>query len=232
MVEASEVEVKRLSLLEGAKKAAGTAVIIDVLRAFTTGAFIMANGAREIRLVGTVEEALELRRENPDWLVSGEVHGRKVPGFDYGNSPFEVSCVDFTGRTVVQRTSSGVQGVLAASHAKDILLGSFVTASSTIDYIRRRKPELISLVAMGWEGETVAVEDELCAEYLERLILGKKPDFASMRQRIMDSPSAARFLGRDQSDFKEEDLEEALSLNKIGFALHVRRGTPLVVEKA
>ena len=60
------MEVKRLSLLEGARQATGTAVIIDVFRAFTTAAFILSNGAETILPVGGVDEALELRRHHPD----------------------------------------------------------------------------------------------------------------------------------------------------------------------
>jgi 2-phosphosulfolactate phosphatase len=133
------MEIRRLSLLEGARRAKGTTVIIDVFRAFTTAAFVIANGAETIIPVGTIEEAFELRRCNPGWLIMGEVHGHKVQGFDYGNSPDEVSQVDFTGKTVIQRTSSGVQGILTASGADEVLLGSFVTAEATIDYIMRKK---------------------------------------------------------------------------------------------
>ena len=103
------MEVRQLSLIEGARAATGTAVIIDVFRAFTTAAFVIANGAETILPVGDVDEALALRRSHPEWRVMGEVHGHKVPGFDYGNSPDEVSGVDFKGRTVIQRTSSGVR---------------------------------------------------------------------------------------------------------------------------
>jgi hypothetical protein len=74
----------------------------------------------------------------------GEVHGHKVPGFDYGNSPDEVSHVDFTGKTVIQRTSSGVQGILAASRAEEVLLGSFVLAEATVDYIKKKIPGVVS----------------------------------------------------------------------------------------
>jgi 2-phosphosulfolactate phosphatase len=226
------MEVKRLSLLEGARKATGTAVIIDVFRAFTTAAFIAANGAETILPVGGVDEALELRRRHPDWLVTGEVHGHKVPGFDYGNSPEEVSRVDFRGKTVVQRTSSGVQGILAASGADEILLGSFVIAKATVDYIKKRNPRVVSIVAMGWEGDYEAIEDELCAEYLEASLRGEKPDFPDMARRIRADPQGAKFFDRTQITFREGDFHAAMSLDRFPFALRVDRGPPLRIEKA
>jgi 2-phosphosulfolactate phosphatase len=105
------------SLLEGAKRAAGSVAIIDVFRAFTTAAVALANGASRIIMVGTVEEALSLRDNGIAQVCMGEVRGRAPPGFDFGNSPFEVSQADFGGKTIVQRTSAGTQGIVAASQA-------------------------------------------------------------------------------------------------------------------
>ena len=60
------MRIKRLSLVEGAREARGLTVIIDVFRAFTTDAFVMANGAETIHPVLTLEEARELRRLHPE----------------------------------------------------------------------------------------------------------------------------------------------------------------------
>ncbi len=225
------MEIRRLSLIDGAKQARGTAVIIDVFRAFTTAAFIFANGAETIIPVGTVEEALKLRRLNPGWLITGEVHGNKVLGFDFGNSPDEVSKVDFTGKTVIQRTSSGVQGILAASGAEEVLLGSFVMAEATVQQIMRWDPGVVSIVAMGWEGEIPAIEDELCAEYLESRLRDQHPDFPDMVRRIRATPSGAKFFDTTQSQFREGDFHAAVSLDKFPFALRVNRSSTMRIEK-
>lgn len=225
------MKIRRLSLLDGARRATGTAVIIDVFRAFTTAAFVMANGADRILPVGGVDEALELRRRNPDWLVIGEVHGHKVSGFDYGNSPDEVSNVDFTGKTIVQRTSSGVQGILAAHDADEILLGSFVIAEATVNYIKKRKPKVVSIVAMGWEGDNKAIEDELCAEYLEARLCGERPNFPDMASRIREDPQGVKFFDPTQTSFRKGDFHAAMNLDRFPFALRVVRSVPMRIEK-
>jgi len=92
------VKIQRFSLIEGAKQATGLAVVIDVFRAFTTAAYVMANGAERIYPVETVEEAFELKRSHHNWILMGEREGKQVPGFDYGNSPYDVKDVDFTHR--------------------------------------------------------------------------------------------------------------------------------------
>lgn len=73
--------------LQTCGEARGVVVIIDVLRAFSTAAYALANGAVEISLVGTVEEAFELRAGLPGALIMGEVLGLPVLGFDFSNSP-------------------------------------------------------------------------------------------------------------------------------------------------
>ena len=92
------------SLLKKRCAATGIVAVIDVFRAFTTAAVALANGASRIIMVGTVDEALALRNAGIGQICVGEVRGRAPEGFDFGNSPFEVSSVDFSGKTIIQRT--------------------------------------------------------------------------------------------------------------------------------
>ena len=120
------MHVRRASLVEGAQDATGTAVIIDVYRAFTTAAFCVAAGAREIVLTASHADALAMKVKDPALFLTGEIGGKPIPGFDAGNSPSNIVDLDLHGRRVVQRTSSGTQGVAAATRAERIVLASFV----------------------------------------------------------------------------------------------------------
>lgn len=224
------LKVRRLSLVEGAREARGLTVIIDVFRAFTTDAFVMANGAETIHPVLTVEEAQELRRLHPDWLLMGEREGIKVEGFDHGNSPHEIRDVDFTGRTLIQTTGSGTRGIVNAAGADEIILGSFVMAGAIVDYIKEVDPDVVSLVAMGWNGNYPAIEDELCAEYLEGRLKGLHPNFSEMRGRIRADPQGAKFFDSNKEQFHEGDFHAAMDLNRFDFVLKVegRKEQPFV----
>jgi 2-phosphosulfolactate phosphatase len=79
----------------------------------------LANGASRIVMVRTVEEALALRDAGIGQICMGEVGGKPPAGFDFGNSPFEISGVDFHSKTIVQRTSAGTQGIVAAANRAD-----------------------------------------------------------------------------------------------------------------
>lgn len=141
------MEVLIYSLLEGAKWATGSVAVIDVFRAFTTAAVALANGASSIVMVRTVEEALALRDAGIGQICMGEVHGRAPDSFDFGNSPFEISGVDF--KTIIQRTSAGTQGIVAARMAKRLYAASLVTAGATVRALLSDSPDKVSLVAMG-----------------------------------------------------------------------------------
>src|SRR5262245_30283057 len=105
------MDVRIDSLLTGAERATGSVVIIDVFRAFTTAAVVLARGAAKIVLASSVEEALALRSAGVGQLCMGEVRGRAPAGFDLGNSPFEASQAAVAGKAIIQRTSAGTQGI-------------------------------------------------------------------------------------------------------------------------
>ncbi|MEM7188829.1 MAG: 2-phosphosulfolactate phosphatase, partial [Pseudomonadota bacterium] len=79
------------SFEEAAAQATGTAVVIDVFRAFTTAAVAMANGVEKILMTGSIDDALALRADGAGAFCMGERNGLRPDGFDFGNSPAELS---------------------------------------------------------------------------------------------------------------------------------------------
>ncbi|MFV0307372.1 MAG: 2-phosphosulfolactate phosphatase, partial [Desertimonas sp.] len=95
----------------------GPVVVIDTIRAFTTAAYAFGAGARRIVLVDSVDDALRFKADHPGTLAMGEDHGLRPEGFDLPNSPAMAAAADLDGRTIVQRTSAGTRGVVAARSA-------------------------------------------------------------------------------------------------------------------
>lgn len=211
------MRVRRASLLAGARTAAGTAVIIDVYRAFTTAAFCVAAGAREVVLVADPGEALALRAADPTLFLTGEVGGEPIAGFDAGNSPSAIAGRDLAGRRVVQRTSAGTQGVVAACRAgAEAVLGSFVLAGATARYLRSAT-DLVTLIAMGEKGMVRSDEDEACAAYLEALLTGQPPPAVTFLDPIWLPERGWPWW------FPRRDAELALEVDRFDFALPVVR---------
>jgi len=209
------------SLLEGAARARGAVVIIDVFRAFTTAAVMLANGADRIIMVGSVEEAVALRASGLAQVCVGEVDGRAPAAFDFGNSPHAVSGVDFSGKTIIQRTSAGTQGIVTARGAETMFAGALVTARATADVLRASQAKVVTLVAMGKNGVGSTDEDELCALHLRNLLEGRVGDREAVCQVILAGGEAPRFRDPAGRDSHPGDLEIALDLDRYDFAVAV-----------
>jgi len=222
------MRTQRLHLLDGARTARGLTVIIDVFRAFSTAAYAVERGATEVVLVGEVEDAFALRERWPDARIMGEVHGRRVDGFDFGNSTSAIAQADLAGRRLIQRTSAGTQGVLAAQNADTIVLGSFVCAGAIVRYAQGIAPSLVSLVAMGMRGERAAAEDEACAALLEARLSGRSLDEAALIHDLVHGGAGARFE-EDSDDFPRADVDYCLRLDAFEFVLRVESREGLLV---
>jgi 2-phosphosulfolactate phosphatase len=225
------MEIKIESLLEGAKRASGTVVIVDVFRAFTTAAVALARGAQRIIMVPGIEEALRLRDRGVGEICVGEVNGIKPEGFDFGNSPHEMVRASLQGKVVIQSTRAGTTGVAAATGAEAVYAGSFVVAEATVQAILRDSPPYVTIVAMGWNARVRTDEDELCALYLRNLLQGRQPDPDAIRQLVRAGGEAVKFGDPKQPHFHREDLEIALEINKYGFAIRVVKEDGFLVAR-
>ena len=226
-----DMEVRVEGGLEGAARARGIAVVIDVLRAFTVSAYALAVGAAECLLVRSVEEALELAAGLPGAVVSAEVDGLPVPGVPISNSPSMVAGLDLRGRVLIQRTSAGTQGVHAAAASADrVLAAGLVVASATAQRLRDLDPAVVTLVAMGaTEGH---VEDEICAELLKAMLSGSAPDPRTFVERIRDSDRARSLVEAPLPGFPPEDLDLALAVDRFDFPQEVFRRDGLLHLRA
>ncbi len=210
--------------LETCHLSTGLVVVIDVLRAFTTAAYLFDAGVPEILLAGEVEEAYALREQMPDCLISGEIDGHKPPGFDLGNSPSQIQRDRVAGRRVIQRTTRGTQGAVRARSAQTILTASLVTLGATAHYIQSLAPESVTFVPTGIRpGEERGDEDVVCAECLEDLLTGKAIDREQVERRVRRSPVGGLFDGT-QASFPPADLELALRVDCFDFAMVVDQG--------
>ncbi len=210
-------------LTAGAARAEGTAVIIDVFRAYSFECWAYARGAARVCPLADLDEALARKAAHPDWLLAGERHGRPAPGFDFGNSPAQIEHADLTGRTVVHTTSAGTQGIAAAVRARRILCAALVNAAATARYLRQLGETRVSLVCMGFENTRPTEEDTLCAEYLRALLLGQPFDLAGRLPALRDGPGRRFFLPSDQSFAPERDFVLCTEADRFPFALEIRR---------
>ena len=209
---------------ENCHTATGVVVVIDVLRAFSTAAYAFGAGAEHIILVGDVKEALSLKEQLSDTLIMGEVYGIKPEGFDFGNSPTEITRQNLNGKSLIQRTSAGTQGVVRSINAEKLFKASFVVADATARAIQQLEPSEVSFVITGryFDGE-----DKACADYLAARLRGENPDPAPYLERVRISPELEHMLEFPQL---ASDVGYCTRLNEFPFAMPVtcEQGYPVM----
>jgi 2-phosphosulfolactate phosphatase len=204
------MNIKIYHCLEGAQEAEGLVVVIDVFRASNTIIALLQSGVKYIIPVAELEKAYHLKMANPDHLLFGERGGLPPQGFDYGNSPANVSTMNLKGKKIILTTSAGSQGIVGAISAERVLIGSFLNAKAIIHYLKMHYSSNISLLAIGNEAVEPAVEDEECAKYLQSLLMGASHYLEPMVDKILQSDGAARLRRLSQ----EDDLKFCLKMNK------------------
>ena len=210
-------------------------VIIDVFRAFSCGPLFFHFGANRVILEADPEQAVARKRANPEFVLVGEINEVPIDGADLGNSPTHIIQKGrsfFADKTVIHRTTAGVTGATAAfKRADEVVLGSFVTAKAIAGYLEKRRPDLVTLVAMGTRAERPAPEDEACADYLEHLLTGRPYDPVQAFQDVVFQPTAQKFVSGDKEYLPREDPVFCLQRDLFDFVLIVRReGDRLKVE--
>lgn len=214
------MEIEILQLKEGAKKATGTTIIIDVFRAFSLEAYLFAQGCKEVRAVYDKQQAYAFKKEHPEYILIGERQGKILPGFDYGNAPSSITGKDFSGKTVIHTTTNGTLGIQNASHAADIHVASLVNAKATVEVIKAHHPEHVSIVCMGWEDRETE-EDTLCAQYMRHLFLDEDVKDIQTKADALRYSEGKKFFDPLQQDvFPKEDFALCTDVDRFDFAIH------------
>ena len=228
------MRIEIVEFVEGARKAVGLAVIIDVFRAFSVECYAYDAGAVQIIATSEVEEAFRLRKHYSNSVLVGERDEKKIPGFDIGNSPTEILKTDLSGKTIIHTTTAGTQGLINACNADIIITGSFVNAGAVVSYIRRMDPEVVYLVAMGYRATVTSEEDILCAELIKERLEG---GFSINDKTIsaLKNTSGKRFFSNDNIDFSPPtDFFLCTMTDRFSFVLEALRrpdGNVSVIKK-
>src|ERR1700753_1749164 len=137
-------------------------VIIDVLRAPSTIATALHNGAKCVIPVDSVAKCIELGRQI-DGITAGERDGMIAEGLEHGNSPFEYTRVFVGGKTLVLTTTNGTKLLHMALDrgAGQIITGSFPNLTAVCDYLIAQKLPVV-LGCAAWK-DKINIEDMLFA---------------------------------------------------------------------
>jgi 2-phosphosulfolactate phosphatase len=188
-----------------------TVVIVDILRATSCMTTALAHGIDGIRAFAHLEECLACKADG--YFTAGERDGKKVDGFDLGNSPFEYMDAALKGKKIAFTTTNGTQAIARATGAPDIVIGSFLNLTAVVKYLKASAYSAL-IVCSGWKGR-VNLEDTL---YAGALVEYLKDDF----EHACDAPALAQRLYLQGKN----DLKDFLKDSS-----HIRRLKRLNIEK-
>lgn len=177
-------------------------LVIDVLRASTSMAAALGNGARAVMPFEGVDEAMTRARslDRSDVVLAGERRMVPIPGFDLGNSPRGFTREVVAGKTIVMTTTNGTGALAGTAGAAEVLVGAFVNYAAVLARLRAaaREGRSLTIQCAGSNGR-FALEDALCAGRFVRgvarrgiaPVLGDAARVAAMIDRRMGGDLAA-----------------------------------------
>jgi 2-phosphosulfolactate phosphatase len=140
------------------------AIAVDVLRATSTIATVLAAGGEAVQVFSDLEKLIQVSEQwHPEKrLRAGERGGGKVPGFELGNSPLDCTSELVHGRRLFISTTNGTRTLQRIQDANVVLAAALINRVSVVRYLVDKQPETVWIVGSGWEG-SYSLEDTVCA---------------------------------------------------------------------
>ncbi|AAQ00091.1 MULTISPECIES: 2-phosphosulfolactate phosphatase family protein [Prochlorococcus] len=154
-----------------------TSVVIDVLRATTTIACALNNGAEAVQTFADLDN---LKEQASCWplskrLLLGERGGKKIDGFDLGNSPLAVTSNVVKGKRLFMSTTNGTRSLERVKESKSLYTMSFINRKAVAEKLISNQSKSVLILGSGWEG-AYSLEDSLAAGALASFLLNKNPN--------------------------------------------------------
>ncbi len=131
-------------------------------------------GAEAIQVFSDLDELMSVSENWPiqDRIRAGERGGRRVEGFDLGNSPLDHSPERTAGKRLFMSTTNGTRCLQRIEEAPSVLTAALTTRQAVVNYLIDHQPATVWLVGSGWEGD-YALEDTVCAGAIIQGIIDK-----------------------------------------------------------
>ena len=140
------------------------AIAVDVLRATSTMATVLAAGGEAVQVFSDLNQLMEASDQWPAQkrLRAGERGGAKVSGFDLGNSPLDCTAELVQGKRLFISTTNGTRALKRIQDAPIVLAAALINRAATVQFLLEKKPATVWIVGSGWEG-SFSLEDTVCA---------------------------------------------------------------------
>jgi 2-phosphosulfolactate phosphatase len=208
-------------------------VVVDVLRATSTMCIAFEKGIEKMIPVSTVEEALEYRNTNPDYVLAAERNGAPVRGFDFGNSPQSYLDYDMSGKTIVMTTTNGTKSIGIAKKDHEVIIGSLLNLDAISKWLIQQDRDVIIFCA-GWK-DKFNLEDTLFAgalamKLVESDLYDNSCDATQAAQVLWEKGKEDMFAFLDNSSHRKR-LAKLNIDSDIHFCLKINQTTKIPILK-
>jgi 2-phosphosulfolactate phosphatase len=150
------------------------AIVVDVLRATSTIATVLASGGEAVQVFSDLEQLIAVSEKWPPEkrLRAGERGGAKVAGFELGNSPLDCTREVVEGRRLFISTTNGTRALQRIEHSPSVLAAALINRAAVVQYLLDKQPETVWIVGSGWEG-SFSLEDTVCAGAIAHSLVEK-----------------------------------------------------------
>ena len=140
------------------------AIAVDVLRATSTMATVLAAGGEAVQVFSDLNQLMEVSEKWPPEkrLRAGERGGAKVAGFELGNSPLDCTPELVAGKRLFISTTNGTRALQRIQNAPIVLAAALINRAAVVKFLLEQQPETVWIVGSGWEG-SYSLEDTVCA---------------------------------------------------------------------
>jgi 2-phosphosulfolactate phosphatase len=140
------------------------AIAVDVLRATSTMATVLAAGGEAVQVFSDLDQLMTVSEQWPSdkRLRAGERGGAKVAGFELGNSPLDCTAELVAGKRLFISTTNGTRALQRIQNAPIVLAAALINRAAVVKFLLEKQPETVWIVGSGWEG-SYSLEDTVCA---------------------------------------------------------------------
>lgn len=185
--------------------------VIDTIRATSTIVTILGRGGSEVIVAGNKKQAFIFKKIFKNYILCGEEGGLPPKGFDYGNSPLEISRMDVKDKGFIIMTTNGTQSIFKARECPAVFMLSVLNMNyavdTLVDYAFENNNDIV-LLCSGQKGK-VAYDDAYTAGIAVKHLLTKPFKF-----EFSDSAKLAMTAAITDNDIINA-LEKSCSANSL-----------------
>jgi 2-phosphosulfolactate phosphatase len=150
------------------------AIVVDVLRATSTIATVLASGGEAVQAFSDLDQLIGVSDNWPPEkrLRAGERGGAKVTGFELGNSPLDCTPEVVKGRRLFISTTNGTRALQRVQDSPIVVAAALINRAAVVKFLLEKQPEIVWIVGSGWEG-SFSLEDTVCAGAIAHSLLAQ-----------------------------------------------------------